>query len=178
MTYPKGQVSTADNPCGSKVMLWFAEHRSHQGDACLIWPFARDANGYGSTGRNGKKVWAHRYMCELVNGPPPTPKYHAAHTCNNGYGGCVNPKHLTWKTPSANQYEGKAHPRYVLTPEAVADIRTGQASDLGYSRKYNVRPSTIQKVRLGQTWKTGDYAGGRPRVNALSSHKQQDGCNG
>lgn len=152
----KRPVSTPQDPRGSKIMVWLAEHIQHDGDACLVWPFSRDPSGYGSFGRSGKKIYAHRFMCEARNGQPPTPKHQAAHACDNGYGGCCNPKHLSWKTPGENQREGKAHPRYVLTPEAVADIRAGRDTDLGYARRYNVRPTTIQKVRLGQTWREHD----------------------
>lgn len=161
---PKGQCSTPDNPCGSKLMLWIAEHMNYAGDDCLIWPFGRDPNGYGSFGRiiDGKrtKIYAHRFMCEARNGPPPSPKHQADHLCNNGYGGCVNPRHLSWATPGENQRRGRRHGRHVLTPEAVADIRKGEHPDQVYADRYGVRATTIQKVRLGQTWKTGKVVHG------------------
>lgn len=134
-------------------MRWVRDHinYSHQ-DYCLIYPFARDPSGYGHFGRKGKKVYVHRFMCEARNGPPPSPKHHAAHSCDNGYGGCVNPWHLSWKTPSENQLEGKSHPKRILTPDAVTEIRRSALPDHVLAQHYGVRLTTVQKARLGQTW--------------------------
>lgn len=53
----------------------------------------------------GRNYWAHRLMCEMAHGAPPTPKHQAAHNCGKGHYGCVNPKHLEWKTNSQNQLD-------------------------------------------------------------------------
>lgn len=45
---------------------------------------------------------AHRVMCILAHGEPPSPKHVAGHSCHNGSGGCVNPRHLSWITASEN----------------------------------------------------------------------------
>lgn len=88
------------------IQDWLREHADHKGDDCLIWPFARNWNGYGhfgtTKGGRPKMFKAHREMCRLAHGEPPTPKHVAAHSCNNGHGGCVNPRHLLWKTPGEN----------------------------------------------------------------------------
>lgn len=84
-------------------LQWLKDHVGHVGDDCLIWPFGKRWNGYGQVGDgNGKIAYPHRIMCELVHGAPPTPKHVAAHSCHNGSGGCVHPKHLSWITPSEN----------------------------------------------------------------------------
>ena len=82
------------------ALAWIKAHTEYQGDECLPWPFSGNWNGYGHLGINGKSCKAHRTMCELAHGPPPTPKYVAAHSCHNPP--CVNPKHLSWKTPREN----------------------------------------------------------------------------
>ena len=106
MSNKKGHVSTPDDPSGSKLMLWIRDVAlKYNGDECLIWPFGRDPSGYGSFGRQGRKKYAHRYVCELVNGPAPNPKDHAAHSCDNGPGGCVTRRHLAWKTNAENQVD-------------------------------------------------------------------------
>ena len=92
----------------TKTLPWLLEHRDYAGDDCLIWPFNR-CRGYGMFGHKGKMLYAHRFMCELVNGPAPTSAHHAAHECGNGDLGCVNPRHLKWKTPSDNQYDRRRH---------------------------------------------------------------------
>lgn len=79
------------------------------GTECLIWPFTRPSGTYGTIRQGTVKRPAHRVVCELVHGQPPTPKHQAAHTCGNGKGGCVNPNHLAWKTGSANNLDKLEH---------------------------------------------------------------------
>lgn len=80
------------------------------GDECIIWPYARNAQGYG-VGSFGEGITsiASRLVCERVYGPPPGPCFDAAHSCGNGNLGCVNPRHLSWKTKSENQEDRVAH---------------------------------------------------------------------
>jgi hypothetical protein len=77
----------------------------------LIWPFARYNNGYGNVtfyDALGKhSTGAHRIMCKLVHGEPPTPKHEAAHSCGNGTGGCINPHHLRSDTRGGNNADKK-----------------------------------------------------------------------
>lgn len=85
---------------------WLVRHVSYPGDNCLTWPFARDSRvGRGLLGHESRRYWAHRLMCILAHGEPPTPKHQASHTCGRGHEGCVNPRHLEWKTNSENQYD-------------------------------------------------------------------------
>lgn len=89
-----------------KAFAWLQQHVSHSGDACLPWPFCKDNRiGRGILGYLGKNYWAHRLMCEMAHGAPPTPKHQAAHNCGKGHYGCVNPRHLEWKTNSENQLD-------------------------------------------------------------------------
>jgi hypothetical protein len=89
-----------------KAFQWLSDHVAHQGDACLPWPFSKDNRiGRGTLGYKGKIYWAHRLMCEMAHGAPPTPKHQAAHNCGKGHYGCVNPRHLEWKTNSQNQLD-------------------------------------------------------------------------
>jgi hypothetical protein len=89
---------------------WLLDHRSYPHEEwCLIWPLFRHANGRGVVGLNGKTYRAHRMMCQLAHGEPPTPEHQAAHSCGNGHLGCANPKHLSWKTASENLMDCAAH---------------------------------------------------------------------
>lgn len=128
ISHNKGRVSTPADPQGSVLMMWIRDHLEYPHDYCLIWPFARGDNGYGSFGRQGKFIYTHRYICELVKGPPPTPEHQAAHSCGRGHEGCVNPKHLSWKTRAENQLDRREHGTEnrvwnKLTPDDVAEIR-------------------------------------------------------
>lgn len=87
---------------------WLKDHVGFADDECLIWPGTKNWNGYGTLGVDGELCYAHRVMCKLVNGEPPTPKHVAAHSCHKGHDSCVHPKHVSWKTPRENLLERKA----------------------------------------------------------------------
>lgn len=74
----------------------------YQGKDCLTWPFPLAGNGYGQVTYQGKNRVVSRIVCEVVRGNPPSPKHQAAHSCGRGNKGCVNPMHLSWKTPGEN----------------------------------------------------------------------------
>lgn len=151
---------------------WLRAHVNYSGDECLIFPLKTRRRGYAVVGINGKIPCAARVMCELVKGPPPTPKHEAAHSCGRGNKGCVNPKHLSWKTRAENQQDRRKHGTqgrgpnmtarriaYILTPEKVAEIRAIGDSvtkeELG--RRFGVTPSNIGKVLRRESWPSGDY---------------------
>lgn len=100
---PLGGLSRAKRGAPRK---WLLEHVSHNGDDCLIWPFFRvEGRGYGRIERN----FAHREMCILAHGEPPDGKPYATHSCGNGHGGCVNPKHLVWGSAKKNAQDKFIH---------------------------------------------------------------------
>ena len=136
---------------------------THEGDDCLIWPFARIPKGYGHLSYNGQMWRAHRLMCILANGESPTRDHHAAHTCGNGHGGCINPKHLEWKTPGENNSDRSGHgtgattwvgPRGKLNPGQVMDIRRAEGiTDAAMAQKFGVSEEAVRKARVGQTFR-------------------------
>lgn len=138
-----------------KSASWIFAHVSHQGDECLPWPFATDGKGYGTMGHKGKQMWAHRFMCILAHGEPPTPKHHAAHECGNGHLGCVNPRHLVWKTPRENHMDGakkgnlgrNKHGSYTIQPpEQIAQIIAlrGKMSQTEIAKKFGISTGSVQ----------------------------------
>jgi len=80
--------------------LWLQSLVGHKGEECIPWPHGGNWNGYGHLGINGKVYKAHRIMCELAHGNPPIKGLVAAHSCKDR--SCVNPDHLSWKTPRQN----------------------------------------------------------------------------
>lgn len=155
--YNKGQSSTPDNPGQSPHMRWIRDHLDYpHADFCLIWPFPRQ--GYPSVVRKRKKIYVHRYICELKKGPPPTPGHQAAHYCNRGHEGCVNHHHLRWKTKSENQLEAnwKGRKRYKLNEAQAAEIRSLKGSEQidVTAQRFGVRAGTIQDIQAGRTWKS------------------------
>ncbi len=146
-----------------KTVQWLRDRANYSGDDCLIWPFNRISDGYGALGYLGDQVYAHRFMCELIHGAPPTPKHRAAHSCGRGQDGCVNPKHLSWKTNSENQLDRRAHGtaqhswwgnKGKLSPADVIEIRRiGRSkTQAELAAMFNCTRPTIHRVITGKTW--------------------------
>ena len=136
---------------------WLLAHVAHSGDDCLIWPFSRNNTGYGQLGYEGKMRKAHRFMCEMAHGNPPTPDHEASHACGNGMGGCVNPRHLSWKTRSENQLDRRRHgtantnptgQRGKLTKIQRSEILRlrGKMTQAKIAQRYGVHFETISRI--------------------------------
>lgn len=139
-----------------QAVKFLRDNVSYQGDACLPWPFSRDGGvGRGRVGYLGKLYWAHRLMCEFAHGPAPTPKHQAAHSCGKGHEGCVNPRHLSWKTVSENLLDRREHGTAVgspygqhgkLKPDQIAEIRAlkGKVPKREIAARFGVGYAAIQ----------------------------------
>jgi len=147
-----------------EVMKWVEAHLGHDGDDCLIWPFASSPNGYGHMTVNQKHWSSHRYICFRVNGLPPSQTHQAAHSCNNGHLGCVNPRHLRWATPKENCADtqatnnhdrGENNPSAKLTEDDVVSIRYLCANGVRQrkvSRMFGVAPETVFGIYRSGRW--------------------------
>lgn len=163
-----------------KIVAWLRENASHEGKNCLKYPFYIDPKlGYPLFGFEGKILYAHRFMCELKNGPPPTDNHEAAHTCGNAHMGCINPNHLKWKTRienaqdrlkhgNYNDHKGKRH--YRLRPEQIAFIREckGIITQWELSEIYGVSRQTISGIHTGVLYASNDR---NVRIWARRDHK-------
>lgn len=138
------------------------ENVNYQGEDCLTFPLVRHSNGYALVGIAGKSYWAHRYMCELVNGPPPSPDHEAAHSCGRGKFGCIDPRHLSWKTNAENSLDCKEHGTHArnrhgpggrLTPQQVIDIRAmkGLKRQADIAAMFNISEPTVRDIFLGRS---------------------------
>jgi hypothetical protein len=160
--------SLSPNAGKGKGIAWLRAHADYAGDDCVIWPYSRDDYGYGQCGFNGQLHKAPTLMCELVHGQRPTRKHEAAHECGNGRGGCVNPRHLAWKTRKENAADMLRHgtartdagrKARKLTVDQVREILTlkGSKSQREIARMYGVTNKQISKIHLGQQWRGGQY---------------------
>lgn len=146
-----------------KTIQWIRDHEHYpHKDWCLMWPFTK-TRGYGTFGYLGKGYYAHRFMCELVHGVPPSEIHQAAHSCGNGHAGCVNPHHLSWKTKSENQLDCREHGtetkhtdgnRGRLTQGIADEIRAlkGIQTQWQIAGQYGISESTVSDIWLGRTW--------------------------
>jgi len=130
-------------------------------DACLIWPYGKDSNGYGSVYIDGKFYYLHRFVCEIANGKPPSAKHHAAHRCGNP--SCCARKHLSWKTASKNAMDkvlhgthsrGNKNKQCRLSEHQVRDIRSlrGKLSEERIAVNFGVSRGTIACIMQRRTW--------------------------
>lgn len=87
---------------------WLDETIGQETDDCITWPYGT-TKGYGHLRVEGKMEYAHRYVCIKVNGQPPTKDHEAAHSCGNGHLGCINKRHVSWKTHQQNMADKLAH---------------------------------------------------------------------
>ena len=141
----------------TRAKTWIKAHLDYpHKDWCLLWPFGRIQSGYAGFGRPWRAV--HRVICEAHNGPPPSDKHQATHSCGRGHDACVNRWHLSWKTNAQNQEERYQHsgptPRCKLTPEKVIEIKG--LKDLmpvdEIAAHFGVIPLTIHRIHAGKLW--------------------------
>lgn len=141
------------------------DNADHDGDECLIWPYGRSAkHGYAEIRKEhfGTGL-AHRAMCFVAHGQPPSPLHEAAHSCGKGHDACINPKHLSWKTPTENNRDKQGHGTQPwgermwhmakLTREQAVRIKYGTENVDELAKEMRVTKTTITRIRSGFTWR-------------------------
>jgi hypothetical protein len=145
-----------------EAVAFLRDNVGYDGDGCLTWPFCTMPTGYGAFGYLRKSHYAHRFMCELINGPAPSPVHEAAHSCGRGKFGCVDPRHLSWKTPTANALDCRAHGTHSRNPwgnmgklskNQIAEIWAlkGRETQAKTAERFGVSASTIRDIYLGRS---------------------------
>lgn len=147
-----------------RPMIFLRSSVASESDDCISWPFNKNNMGYGMV-RDGKKsALAHRMVCAMKYGPPPSDSHEAAHLCGNGSNGCINPRHLAWKTRRENEYDkiahgtlakGESHPcnKYPesLILRIMEMLKTHSRPDV--ARKLGVKYSLVRDVHDGRRWR-------------------------
>lgn len=161
--YRHGDADKRLRAANGELHQWLLDHVDHDSEGCLIWPFARGRDGRGRlTGSISPQ--AHRAMCILVHGEPPSPIHEAAHSCGKGHEGCVHPRHLRWATPSENaadkwihgtETHGEACPMAKLTEAQVMAIRSlqGTATQREIGERFGVDGETVGSIHRRETWR-------------------------
>lgn len=134
--------------------------QKHDSDACLIWPFTQDRQGYGKLYRI-KDQRAHRLAFWFSHGRMPEPL--ALHSCDTP--ACFNPRHIREGTHKDNQGEkaikgrqvrGEMHKCSKLTPQQILQMRDEHAAGASIgmcSRKYGIGHKTASQIVKHTAWK-------------------------
>lgn len=120
---------------------------------CELWPNYIAPNGYGQLSVDGKTVYAHRAMWELVNGPIPVGQV-VRHKCDNR--GCVRLSHLELGTYQDNsddctsrgrQAKGSMLPQTKLTEEQIEQIQQASGRQVDIARFFGVSQGLVSLYR-------------------------------
>lgn len=153
----------AGGPAKGDAVRFLEFAKAYAGDDCLYWPYSGNGVGYGTIRHNGMTTYAHRLVCEAVNGEAPSPQHEAAHSCGNGDKGCVAGTHLLWKTRVDNQADrighgthmaGEKHGRSKLTKEQVEKIRLlrGKKSQREIAEEFSISQPHVSEIHSGNKW--------------------------
>lgn len=128
-------------------------------DECVIWPYGKFDNGYGSVFHEGKNRGSHVVVCELAHGSCPADKDEAAHECGNR--ACVNPHHLRWATKQQNAADrlehgtgnrGERHNMAKLTERDVLSIRSDSRQQKEIAEDFGVTSAAIWMIKHRRSW--------------------------
>ncbi len=155
-----------EHACRNAHKEWISSHLDYEGNECLVWPFPRNKSGYGKSTIGGKYVSAHRIICRLSKGEPPSPRHIVAHSCGNGHLGCVNPRHLRWATHKENSADSALHGTIArgerqhcakLTKEKVLEIRKlrklQNVSQKEIATMFGLAQSTVWGIINNRSWR-------------------------
>lgn len=127
---------------------------------CWLWTGAKNPRGYGHFGRDGRTIYAHRWVYEQAHGAIPEGLY-VCHTCDTP--SCVNPDHLFAGTPADNiadrdrKGRGPTGERCGLSKLTEKQVRkilaTPDVTCKELGRRYGVSHTTISRIRNGRRWK-------------------------
>ncbi len=129
-------------------------------NGCLIWPKAKDRDGYGVASWRGRYVRAHRLAWQQTNGSIPEGLL-VLHRCDNPP--CCNPDHLWLGTHADNQADkkakgraqkqnGESNGRAKLTKAQVLSILADPRRQIAIAADYGVSRSSICLIKARKHW--------------------------
>lgn len=130
---------------------WLQAHKDWAGDACLIFPYARNDKGYGAVLFDGKVGGAHRAMCHIAHGAAPTPQHVAAHSCGKGTDGCVHPQHLRWATHEDNALDLTLHREAGVAPPSPSRLTSEQCRSISDLRGKERLKATAARFGISES---------------------------
>jgi hypothetical protein len=150
-------------PCSSRGkgqgVQWICENVDFNQKKCLFWPFSKDRGRAGHVGHLGKLYKATRLMCALANGAPPSAKHEVSYSCGRADKGCINPRHLAWKTFSENrrdQIQQGARRAFEGRQGKLTFAKAQEIRAIGHSRllkdvaaQYGISPQRVSEILSG-----------------------------
>lgn len=137
---------------------FFEKALNTKSNTCLLWPYAT-TRGYAQMQFGEKLDYVHRVVCERTHGKRPSKKHEAAHSCENGNVGCVNNRHVRWRTHQQNMQEctkwkrdGINNGNVKLTEAQVKLIKYSKKSSRVLASKFGVSNVAINNIKLGRSW--------------------------
>ena len=132
---------------------------------CLIWTGVLDGGGYGQLSVNGRKMHAHRYAWQRVNGPIPDGTV-TDHTCWNR--ACCNVEHLRLATRQQNRqnlsgaHSGRKHdlPRGVYRNGRGYQAMVGHNGQRYWLGTFSTPEEASAAAQAKRALLFGAYAGG------------------
>lgn len=158
-----GDPLAGRTPEGEPMAFFLEKVVPYEGDDCLSWPYGANGLGYGRLTVNGTQAYVHRMACQSAHGDPPTSEHEAAHSCGNGHLGCVNPRHLSWKTCQENladkvihgtNHRGEKSGASKLTESQVLEIRSlkGHLTQAVIAGMYGIGQTTVSHIMRRDSW--------------------------
>lgn len=142
-------------------LKWLEETLTVQTDECVYWPFKRSIHGYGTIQFRGKNTGAHRAVCFMAHGEPPSAEHIALHSCARGMQGCVNHRHIRWGTHQENTDDRERDRKtgvtawdnyHKLSLDDVRQIRSEKGVTQGdvLAKRYGVDRAHISRILSGK----------------------------
>ena len=140
----------------SQRLQYLKEAISAETDDCIIWPFSRHPQGYGTIWFEGKPWLVNRVVMKLTD---PNFKFEldCLHKCDNPP--CFNKRHLFQGTHQDNMDDrgkknrcSKLKTNTKLNPAQIREIRNSSLTQTVLARRYGVSQAAIWYVLKGRTW--------------------------
>lgn len=158
-----GKEEVSGTPRGEPMQFLDDVVMAHEGDNCLIWPYSRNSEGYGTVWDGEKMDRVHRIVCTRLYGPAPFSGHEGAHSCGRGHEACVSPHHVRWDTRAGNfadkiahgtHNRGERNDQHKLTEADVRQIRAlkGRQTQAEIAATFGVTKSNVSAIHRRASW--------------------------